>query len=224
MYTLPADLVIFDFDGVLCAAERFTPDAIRDGLRAFAQRCGVPIDEPDEAALLATLGYPSHQTYPPMLPESLRPRWPEMHTLTLDAMERRIRALGRWGCLYDGVPELLDDLLADGRTLALASNCSERYQAVHREVHGLDRWFTHQWHAQAAGIGSKADMVARILADTPALRTSVMVGDRLSDRNAAAAHRVPFVAAAYGFGCAAEWDGAVAVADHVVQLRAILGV
>ena len=224
MTTVCAQLVIFDFDGVLCQAGSFTPDAIRDGLRAFGQLCGVDVPIPDESALLATLGYPSHQTYPPMLPESVRGRWQEMHQLTLDAMERRIRGMGRWGCLYDGVPALLDNLVAAGRTLALASNCSARYQAVHNEVHGLDRWFSFQWHAQAAGIGSKADMLARILEDTSALPSSVMIGDRLSDRNAAAAHGVPFVAAAYGFGSPDEWGGAVAVADSVEQLSAILGV
>jgi len=220
---LPA-LVIFDFDGVLCRAETFTPDAIRLGLRRFGERVGVPIAEPDEAALLATLGYPSTQTYPPMLPESVRARWPEMHDLTLGAMEERIRALGA-DCLYPGALALLDDLVADGRVLALASNCSERYQRVHDEVHDLGRRFTHLWHAQAPGIASKADMVGAILAAEPHLADSVvLVGDRLSDRNAAARHGVPFIACRYGFGAPEEWSGAVAYADGVDDLRPLLGI
>lgn len=217
------DLLIFDFDGVLCRAESFTPDAIRAGLRRFGEQVGVPIAVPDEATLLATLGYPSHQTYPPLLPESVRARWSEMHGFTLDAMEERIRALGP-ACLYDGVADLLDALVADGRKLALASNSSARYQQVHTEVHRLEHWFAHLWHAQAPGIGSKADMVARILAAEPGARQPVFIGDRLSDRNAAAAHGVPFVACSYGFGCAAEWEGAVAVVGSVAELGAWLGV
>lgn len=216
------ELVIFDYDGVLCRAESYTPDAIRLGLRRFGQKVGVDIPEPDEASLLATLGYPSMQTYPPMIPEEVRDRWPEMHQLTLDAMEERIRALGP-ACLYDGAAELLDALVAERRVLGLASNSSERYQAVHREVHSLERWFRHLRHAQLPGIASKADMVADILAAEPAARGAVMVGDRASDQEAARANAIPFIACRYGFGSEAEWDGAIAVVDDLAELRQALG-
>lgn len=216
------ELVIFDYDGVLCRAESYTPDAIRLGLRRFGQRVGVAIPEPDEAALLATLGYPSMQTYPPMIPAAVRERWPEMHQLTLDAMEERIRALGP-ACLYQGAVELLDDLLAAGRVLGLASNSSERYQAVHAEVHQLGRWFRHLRHAQLPGIASKADMVADILAAEPTANGAVMVGDRASDQEAARANGIPFIACRYGFGSAAEWAGAIAVVDGIDELREALG-
>lgn len=215
-------LIIFDFDGVLCRAETFTPEAIRLGLRRFGERVGVAIDEPPVETLLLTLGYPSYETYPPLLPEPVRDRWREMHHLTLAAMAERIRALGPGGCLYDGATTLLDDLLADGRRLALASNSSAFYQAVHTEVHGLERWFSRLYHAETEGIRSKADMVARILAEEPA-RPAVMVGDRLSDRRAAELNGLPFVACRYGFGCADEWHGAVAYADDLAGLRSILG-
>ncbi len=217
----PADLVIFDYDGVLCRAETFTPQAIRHGLRRFGEELGIAVDEPDEVALLATLGYPSHQTYPPFLPEAVRDRWSIMHQHTLDAMEAQIRALGGH-CLYPGATALLDDLVAAGRVLGLASNSSERYQRVHAEVHGLARWFRYLCHAQQPGIGSKADMVARILAAEPG-RRAVMVGDRASDRAAAAAHDLPFIACRYGYGHEAEWDGAVAVVASVDELRVALG-
>ncbi len=214
-------LVLFDFDGVLCRAESYTPEAIRIGLRRFGEAVGVAVAEPDEATLLATLGYPSRETYPPLLPEGVRHRWEEMHRFTLDAMEERIRELGV-GCLYDGAVELLDALVADGRVLALASNSSARYQRVHREADGLDRWFRHFYHAELPGIGSKADMVARALAAEPG-RSAVFVGDRLSDRLAAEDHGLPFIACRYGYGHPEEWAGAVAVVDQVAELAPILG-
>ncbi|MCC7492988.1 MAG: HAD family hydrolase [Fimbriimonadaceae bacterium] len=215
------DLVICDYDGVLCRAETYTPDAIRLGLQRFAARVGVTIALPDEAALLGTLGYPSHLSYPPFIPEAVRHRWQEMHQLTLDAMEERIRALGP-ACLYPGAVDLLDALVAAGRILGLASNSSARYQQVHREVHHLDRWFRYLHHAQEPGITCKADMLARILAAEPG-RRAVMVGDRSSDREAAAAHRLPFIACAYGYGAPDEWPGAVAVVDDLTGLGRALG-
>ncbi len=216
------DLIVCDYDGVICRAETFTPDAIRDALRAFGARVGVEVPEPDEATLLGTLGYPSHQTYPPLLPAEVRERWPEMHQLVLDAMEERIRALGP-RCLYDGIIDLLDALVADGRVLALASNCSERYQRVHREVLGLERWFSHLCHAQMPGIGSKADMVGCILRVAGAGRTAAMVGDRASDRDAALAHGLAFVACRYGYGCESEWQGACATVTSARELGTVLG-
>jgi phosphoglycolate phosphatase len=219
--TIP-DLIIFDFDGVLCRAEAYTPDAIRIGLRRFGESLGVAIPEPSEEVLLGTLGYPSRQTYPPLLPEAVRDRWQEMHAFTLSAMEERIEALGP-ACLYAGVPELLDDLVADQRVLGMASNCSLRYQTVHRRVHELSRWFRHLCHAEQPGIASKADMVGHILAAEPGARQAVMVGDRASDGQAAEAHGLPFVACSYGYGAPSEWQGAVAIVDSPAALGRTLG-
>lgn len=220
--TPPPDLIIFDYDGVLCDAGLYTPDAIRDGLRRFGEAVGVAIPEPDEATLLATLGYPSHQTYPPLLPEPVRDQWRLMHAFTLDAMAERIEALGE-GCLYPGVAALLDALVADGRRLGLASNSSARYQEVHRRAVGLDRWITHFQHAQAEGIASKADMVVRIRAAEPLARRPVVIGDRASDRDAAAACGLDYVACRYGYGRPDEWAGAVALVDTPAELGAVLG-
>lgn len=216
------DLIIFDFDGVLCRAEAYTPDAIRLGLQRFGASVGVAIPEPPEEVLLGTLGYPSRQTYPPLIPEPVRERWQEMHAFTLDAMEERIEALGS-ACLYDGVTAMLDALVADGRLLGLASNCSARYQNVHRRVHDLPRWFAHLQHAELPGIGSKADMVGAILAAAPEARQPVMVGDRASDRLAADAHGLPFIACAYGYGTADEWGDPAAVAQSPAELGRCLG-
>jgi phosphoglycolate phosphatase len=221
MPPMTPQLIIFDFDGVLCDAGTFTPAAIRLGLQRFGALVGLPIADPGDETLLQTLGYPSRQTYPPLLPEPVRDRWQEMHRLTLDAMEERIRALGP-ACLYPGVPQLLDALLADGRTLALASNSSARYQRVHAEVHGLDRWFSRLYHAELEGIDTKADMVGAILAAEPA-RPAVFVGDRASDQLAAAAHGLPFIACAYGYGTPGEWGEPVAVARHIAELGLALG-
>jgi len=216
------DLIIFDFDGVLCRAEAYTPDAIRIGLRRFGESVGVTIPEPSEEVLLGTLGYPSKQTYPPLIPEPVRERWQVMHGFTLTAMEERIEALGP-ACLYDGVPAMLDALVAAGRVLGMASNCSLRYQSVHRRVHDLPRWFRHLCHAEMDGIASKADMVGRILESEPAAVHPVMVGDRASDRLAAEAHGLPFIACAYGYGHPDEWGGAVAVVESPAELGRCLG-
>lgn len=215
------DLIIFDYDGVLCRAETFTPRAIREGLRRLGEQVGRAIPEPDEAVLLATLGYPARQTYPTLIPADLREHWPIMHRATLDAMEELIVALGG-DCLYPGAVALLDDLVAAGRVLGLASNSSARYQAVHREVHDLPRWFRYLHHAESPGIGTKADMVGAILAAEPTARRPVMVGDRASDRLAAEAHGLPFIACAYGYGQPDEWTGAVAIADSLPALRDLL--
>ncbi|HAZ62413.1 MAG TPA: hypothetical protein DCZ72_02205 [Armatimonadetes bacterium] len=223
MSSLSPDLIIFDFDGVLCASETFTVDAIRDGLRGFAELVGVPVEQPSDAVLLNTLGYSSHDSYPPLLPAAVRDRWREMHRLTLDAMVRRVREMGRWGCLYPEIPALLDDLRADGRRLALASNCSTRYWEVHREVHELDRWFSQQWHLQSSGISHKGQMVERILAADPPQRGAVLVGDRASDAAAARNNGLPLIASAYGFGSPEEWPDAAQVVADRAELRRALG-
>ncbi|MBI2300243.1 MAG: HAD family hydrolase [Armatimonadetes bacterium] len=222
MPRMSPELVIFDYDGVLCRAEAYTPDALRVGLRRFHAATGIEPADPDDETLLKTLGYAAAQAYPRLLPEAVRHLWPLLHQLTLDAMEERIRALGA-AAWYPGAAQLLDDLLAGGRILVLASNSSERYQRVHGEVHGLARWFRHLYHAQMPGIASKADMVARALIAEPGADGAVMVGDRASDRDAARAHGVPFIACVWGHGNPVEWAGAAAQVADLTALRAALG-
>src|SRR6185503_11005967 len=82
------------------------------------------------------------------------------------------------------------------------------------ELRGLVR---ASYCRETPGIGSKADMLARLLADF-GTRSAVMVGDRAGDRDAAWQNGIPHVHCAFGF---AQNDEAVEAEGRIESLRAL---
>lgn len=127
--------------------------------------------------------------------------------------EKGIREL----TLYEGIPELLAALHAEGKTVALATSKAEVFARQILEEAGIARFF-----ARIAGADyalkrlSKADVLRHALSELPGVRakTSLMVGDR--EHDIFGAHEVGMRCAAvlYGYGGPAEF--AAAGADYTV--------
>ena len=68
------------------------------------------------------------------------------------------------------------------------------------------------------------DVIAYLLKEYEADETMVMVGDTAFDVIGATAHGIPTIGVAWGYGSVAEMEkaGAVAIADTVAQLKALL--
>lgn len=100
---------------------------------------------------------------------------------------------------YDGIPQLLDTLRAQGHSLAVASN---KYQAATEKI--VRHFFPDTFDCilgERAGIPRKPDpqIVADILSAVGSAANPLYIGDSLVDRDTAANARVPFVACSWGF-------------------------
>jgi len=100
---------------------------------------------------------------------------------------------------YDGIPQLLDTLRAQGHSLAVASN---KYQAATEKI--VRHFFPDTFDCilgERAGIPRKPDpqIVADILSAVGTAANPLYIGDSLVDRDTAANARVPFVACSWGF-------------------------
>jgi len=214
----PPELVIFDIDGTLLATDAFWLDIGRSAVEKVCHRHGVPPVRPSGERFLQAMGLPMRAFWEHVLPPDLHPRIEEVEAEAQD-LEQVAFADGL-GAMYPGARRLLDDLHAAGARLALASNCGRRYLDGFVKSFGLGRIVEVARCADSPGVGSKADMVADILRTTGA-REAVMVGDRESDREAARAHRIPFILFTGGFGPAAS-DNGDRVAATFADLRAML--
>lgn len=105
------------------------------------------------------------------------------------------------GQLFEGVPETLRQL-AEGRFLAVVSNCQCGYIEAFLQAHGLGDCFRDTICEGDTG-RSKADNI-RLLMERNGLTDAVYVGDTEGDEAAARQAGVPFIHAAYGFGTAAK--------------------
>lgn len=209
-------LVIFDFDGTLAD----TIAGIISTARTVLLRHGLTEEEIGDVRRI--IGPPFPQAFSSVYGLS------EEEAAQVTEEYRAIYLnLGLEGWpLYPGVRELLSDLRAAGRTLAVAS--SKRQQLVERAVadNGVEGLFLAVLGKASDAQGDKTATIGRILELAGAgPGDAVMVGDRHHDVEAAAACGVPCVGVTYA-GTAdpgeLEAAGACAAAASVDELRRVL--
>ncbi len=115
---------------------------------------------------------------------------------------------------YDGVPEMLQTLKTEGYTTAICSNSSERY--IRMVLTALDILPLIDRIQPLMPDMQKEDTLGLLL-KREAPSAAVMVGDRIYDKIAARANKIPFIGCLYGF-CSdevADADAPVASARDI---------
>jgi phosphoglycolate phosphatase len=182
-------LVLFDLDGTLVDS---TP-GIWASVRVAAAALGLP--EPTAAQLGAMIGPPLQDGFALAL------------GVPADDVPRAVgayRAHYAAGALldatvYDGIPELLATLTADGATLAITTSKPEPFAVRVLEHTGLLRFFASVHGATMDGAVRHKDQVVGAALDAhPDGERPVLIGDRAHDVLGAAAHGLPCIGAGWG--------------------------
>lgn len=211
MDTPPADAtVLFDLDGTI--TDSFT--GIERSFRHALQAIGVA--EPDDDVVAGIAG-------PPML-HTLRSLGLDDDQVerAFDAYRERYLDVG-WleNEVFDGMSELLDDLAAADRRLAVATSKLERTAVRILEHFDLAHHFATIGGASDDRTRSaKHEVVEHVVAQVPG--PYVMVGDRSYDVDGAARFDIPTVAVAWGYARPGETAHAAWRVDTVDQLRDLL--
>ncbi len=125
--------------------------------------------------------------------------------------------------VYDGVPDMLERLLASGRRAAVTTSKPEPFARTILEHFGLSQYFT-------AIVGSaldektratKAEVVAQALEMLKPER-ALLVGDRCHDVEGAHVNRLPCLGVLYGYGSREELSEAEYIAESVEALSETL--
>lgn len=122
--------------------------------------------------------------------------------------------------VYEGIPELLKDLAAEGRTLIVASSKPEVYVKKVLENFSIAEYFSFTIGSGMNGkLSSKEEILAEVLCRCPAAgedkRRTVMIGDRRYDIEGARSAQIDSVGVYYGYAEAGELEAAGA--DYIVQ-------
>ncbi|MXP21042.1 HAD hydrolase-like protein [Gordonia sp. HNM0687] len=222
----PADrstLLLVDLDGTITDSFDGIANSFRYALAA------VGVDEPSPEVVAGIAG-------PPMI-DTLTGLGLDAATAeaAMRAYRERYTDVG-WleNSVFDGMGELLADLRAAGRTLAVATSKNEKTARAILEHFGLAQHF--QVIAGASDDGrrrAKSDVIAHALRQlgvdaTPGARVTappvVMVGDRAHDVDGAALYGIPAVIVAWGYALHGEEDSAAWAVGSVADLREVLGV
>ena len=210
-------VILFDLDGTLTDPGIGITNGARKGLERFG------IQEPDRTKLYKIIGPPlleSFQVYYGLTPEQAE-----------EAVSAYREYYGVTGLfdnkVYEGIPELLRDLRAAGKILAVATSKPEAFSLRILENFGLAQYFHHIGGASFdSSRSAKADVVRYSLGlcGNPDPHTAVMVGDRKHDVIGAQENGIQSIGVLYGYGDRAELEaaGADAIAASVVHLREML--
>ena len=178
--------VIFDLDGTLLQTHRHSCHAAHQTLRTL----GLP--DVSDALVMRHIGEPAD-----VFLRAIAPGYRDLAAFEriFDANEQA--ALKQVGTLYDGVPELLQQLTERGYQLAICSNGSRDYVETALTVTGIRSFFS-RFACAGEYVGKSAAVAAMIKEWNCEL--AIDVGDRVHDMEAASVNGVLYIAAAYGYG------------------------
>lgn len=108
--------------------------------------------------------------------------------------------------VYDGIIDVLEGQIDAGRRLFVATSKAEIYARRIIEHYGLSGWFEGIYGSEMDGrFSDKKELLKKLLSDqklTPG--TSVMIGDRVHDIDAARVNGARAIGVTYGYGTDAE--------------------
>ena len=203
------DVVLFDLDGTLTDSAQ---GVINGVLHACAQ---LGIEPPEMDVIQKFLG--------PPLSHSFR-EYAGVESAAITDAVRIYREyydeVGKYeNRVFDGIPELLTELVNQGKRLAVATSKVD-YAAVSILEHfNLDHHFDVIAGADVSGElrGTKAGVIAHALEELRMCdgTSVVMIGDREHDIHGAQSHNLPSIGVTWGYGSREELE--IAAADHVVE-------
>ena len=208
--------ILFDLDGTLTDSG----EGIINCAALALERLGLPV--PSREAMRVFVGPPLHDTF-------LQFGVPE------DQVDEAIRIyrsryvpIGKFENVpYPGIRELLERLRSQGHRLYVATSKPEEMAVEVLEHFDLARFFEHICGASLDRSRSTKDAVISYLLQLHgADGQMVMVGDTVFDVLGAAAHSIPTIGVAWGYGSVEEMKkaGAAAIASTMDELMCILQV
>ncbi|PFG12203.1 adenosylhomocysteine nucleosidase [Bacillus sp. es.036] len=210
--------VIFDMDGTLFQTNKILALSLEDTfqyLRSINQWDG----EAPIAQYREIMGVPLPKVWEALLPDhsmEVRERT-DAHFL-----KRLIVNINDGkGELYPNVKEVFSSLKENQCAIYIASNgLSDYLEAIVRH-YGLDHWVTETFSIQRVDSLKKSDLVQKI-AEKYELTDAVVVGDRLSDINAAKDNGFVSIGCHFDFAKEEEFDQADRVIHNLNELTMVL--
>lgn len=209
--------ILFDLDGTLTDPMEGITKSVQYALRAF----GIHVE--DRTQLCRFIG--------PPLAESFRNFYGLDERQAEEAIVKYREYFTPTGIfeneVYEGVPEMLARLKADGKILILATSKPTRYAEMILEHFGLARYFSFVSGSNFDGTRvKKAEVIQFALEENGIedLEAAVMVGDREHDVIGAKSVGMECIGVLYGYGDEKEMEDAKAdyVAETVDKLENLL--
>jgi phosphoglycolate phosphatase len=210
--------LIFDMDGTLFQTDKILELSLDDTFSHLRSldlwHTVTPIDKYREI-----MGVPLPKVWETLLPNHSNEVREQTDAYFLERLVENITN-GK-GALYPNVREVFSYLKENECSIYIASNGLTEYLRAIVSYYQLDNWVTETFSIQQIETLNKGDLVKSII-DKYELKKAAVVGDRLSDFNAAKDNG--FIAIGCNFDFAQEDELAQAdwVIDDLIELKTIL--
>ena len=209
-----AKTILFDLDGTLTDSGEGIINCATLALEHF----GLPV--PDRQTMRVFVGPPLHETFVKFgVPEDKAEE-------AVVVYRSRYVTVGKFeNAPYPGIPALLEALKAQGHRLLVATSKPEALSVEILEHFDLAKYFDRICGASLdRSRSSKEDVIAYLLSQCSSAENMVMVGDTAFDVLGAAAHKIPTIGVAWGYGTVEDMQkaGATAIVYSTEQLMEYL--
>ncbi|GGF14761.1 MTA/SAH nucleosidase [Halobacillus andaensis] len=210
--------LIFDMDGTLFQTDEILELSLTDTfdhLRSLNQWDTVPPIE----TYREIMGVPLPKVWETLLPNHSYEIREQMNAYFLERLIENISS-GK-GALYPHVEEVFSYLKENKYSIYIASNgLTEYLQAIVR-YYQLDQWVTETFSIQQIQTLDKADLVRTII-EKYRIKNAAVVGDRLSDINAAKENGLVAIGCNFDFAREDELSQADIVIEELIELKTIV--
>lgn len=210
--------LIFDMDGTLFQTNKILEISLEDAfnqLRAINEwDTATPIDKYREI-----MGIPLPKVWETLLPNHSKEIREQTDAYFLERLIENIRSGN--GALYPNVKEVFSYLKDNGFSIYIASNGLTDYLKAIVSYYHLDNWITETFSIQQIESLNKSDLVKSII-EKYGITNAAVVGDRLSDINAAKDNGLVAIGCNFDFAQEDELSQADIVIDDLIELKTIV--
>ncbi|QOS77144.1 HAD hydrolase-like protein [Paenibacillus sp. JNUCC31] len=210
--------LIFDMDGTLFQTGKILEVSLEeafDRLRSLKVWDTVtPIEKYREI-----MGVPLPKVWEALLPNHSDEVRKETDAYFLEVLIKNIRC-GK-GALYPNVMEIFTHLKENNCSIYIASNGLKEYLNAIVGYYNLDNWVTETFSIQQIESLNKSDLVQSIIVKY-GISSGAVVGDRLSDINAAKDNGLVSIGCNFDFAQSDELAHADIVINDLIELKTIV--
>ncbi|MDK8642589.1 HAD family hydrolase [Niallia taxi] len=210
--------IIFDMDGTLFQTNTILELSLEDAFQRLRDKNlwneKTPIEKYRDI-----MGIPLPQVWEALLPQHSKEVRAETDAYFLERLVGNIRN-GK-GALYPYVTEILPLLKENGYSIFIASNGLPTYLKAIVKYYTLDKWVTETFSIAQIDTLDKADLV-KLVVDKYNISSGAVVGDRLSDIQAAKANDLLAIGCNFDFAKEKELVQADKVIDNLRELHTVL--
>lgn len=210
--------MIFDMDGTLFQTDKILEISLEETFHYLRSKGlwdkRAPVEEYREI-----MGVPLQVVWETLMPDHSNDVRAKVNVIFLEKLIENIQAGN--GALYPHVEEVLDYLTTENYSLFIASNGLPEYLAAIVDFYKLDRWVKETFSIQQIESQNKSDLV-RTIVEKYDIEKGAVIGDRLSDIQAAKDNNLLAIGCNFDFAQQDELAQADEIIDDLAQLKDII--